>query len=77
MLQKATLGRDGFWRVGSNQPKPREERAQTAQGATGLRMAGHAACSRPGAVALSTSARMAPRLKRKVSSAEALYRVRL
>jgi hypothetical protein len=43
MLQKEVAGRGGRRRVGSNQPNPRVERRQMAQGGTGLRMAGHAA----------------------------------
>jgi hypothetical protein len=71
MLQKEAVGRGGRRRVGSNQPKPRVERRQMAQGGTGLRMAGHAAWFSGIGCALRTSLRITWRLNWNVSSAEA------
>ena len=69
--QKAAAGRGCRDRVGSNQPKPRAGRAQTAQGGSGVRIADHAACPSGAGCAPKTSCRMAYRLNLKVSSAEA------
>ena len=69
--QKETEGRGALRRVGSNQPKPREGRVQTAQGISGLRMTRHAATGRLLAWALATSRRICWRLNWKVRSAEA------
>lgn len=44
MQQKQTEGRGALRRAGSNQPKPREGRVQTAQGISGARILDHAAC---------------------------------
>lgn len=71
MLQKEVAGRGVRRRVGSNQPKPRVERRQMAQGGTGLRMASHAACSSAMGCAFRTSLRIIWRLNLKVRSAEA------
>jgi len=44
MQQKETEGRGFFRGAGSNQPKPRAGREQTAQGGSGERAIDHAAC---------------------------------
>ena len=71
MEQKETEGRGGFAEVGSNQPKPRAGREQTAQGGSGERAIDHAACPSAAGWALRTRCWMAWRLNLKVSSAEA------
>lgn len=62
MQQKQAEGRGTLRRVGSNQPKPRDGRAQTAQGISGLRMTRHAATGRLLAWAPVTSRRICWRL---------------
>jgi len=71
MLQKPTAGRGATLRVGSNQPNPREGRAQTAQGGSGARAMAHAASASPAERALNTRLRIACRLNLKVSKADA------
>ena len=71
MLQKEAAGRAGRRRVGSNQPKPRVARRQTAQGGTGWRMGGHAAWPSVAGWALRTRLRITCLLNLKVSSADA------
>ena len=71
MQQKQTEGRGFFRGAGSNQPKPRAGREQTAQGGSGERATDHAACPSAAGWALRTRCWMAWRLNLKVSSAEA------
>ena len=70
MQQKQTDGRSFLPGAGSNQPKPRDGRAQTAQGNSAC-IARHAATGRLLGGALVTSRRMSWRLNLKVNSAEA------
>lgn len=68
--QKQADGRGALRRVGSNQPKPRDGRAQTAQGSS-VRILRHAATGRLPVWAPVTSRRICWRLNWKVRSAEA------
>ena len=69
--QNQTEGRGCFERTGSNQPKPRDARVQTAHGGEASDIARHAARPSASARALRTNVRMAWRLNWKVSSADA------
>ncbi len=71
MEQNQTEGRGVFCGRGSDQPKPRAGRRQTAQGGVQKAMPGHAASASVPAPADITRCRMRWRLNWKVSSAEA------